>query len=226
MKRGVEEGVLHFVRRRVVIHPHHNAHGVQLGWVMQIDDGLPDDLVVWDVEVDGVVRAQARRAPVDLHHFRKAFSYLEPIAYLVRAVDLERHASDDAAKKVLCGKGENDRCRAGSSEQTTQLAFRVIANAEHEEKGDEENEQRTQLTQKLRDDRLAALLEIKIPKITVDQRDDDCGAEEDDRRPDVIPPAQIEPIDPGAGIRAQSKGKELKEDANTLTGPPFQQAPE
>jgi hypothetical protein len=47
-----------------------------LGGVVQIDDGFPDDFVVWNVEVNAVVRAQTGRAPVDFHDFGEAFANL------------------------------------------------------------------------------------------------------------------------------------------------------
>src|SRR4030095_9776257 len=112
-----------------------------------------------------------RRAPVDLHDLGKAFTDLEPIAYFVGLVDLHRHAGNDTAEKILGRKGEDDGSGAGSREKTAQLALGVIAKAKHKEEGDQENYERDQFPQKLWDDRLAALFEIKIPEIAIDQRD-------------------------------------------------------
>ena len=49
---------------------------MDLGRIMQINDGALDDFVVRNVEVNAVVRAQPRRAPVDLHHFAVGIAHL------------------------------------------------------------------------------------------------------------------------------------------------------
>ena len=221
LQRGVEEGVLHLVRRDVVIDPDHDPHGVQLLRIMQIDDRLADDLVIRDVEVNRVVRAQAGRAPVDLHDLGKVFADLEPIAHFVGLVDLQRHAGDDAAEEILGRKGEDDGGGAGGGEEAAQLSFRVVAEAQDKEERDQENDERDYFAEKLRDDRLATLFEIKIPEIAIDQRDHHRSAQEDQRGADMIAPAQIEPVNPGRGVEAEGEGKELEKDAERNAGAPL-----
>ena len=57
--------------------------------VMKVDDRLPDDLVVGNVEINGVIGAQTGGAPVDLHHFGEAIADLQPVADLVGPADLQ-----------------------------------------------------------------------------------------------------------------------------------------
>ena len=180
---------------------------------MQIDDRLADDLVIRDVEVNRVVRPEAGRAPIDLHDLGKVFAHLEPIADLVGLVDLQRHAGDDAAEEILGRESEDDGGGAGGREEATQLSFRMVAEAQNKEERDQENDERDQLAEKLRDDRLAALFEIKIPEITIDQRDHHRSAQKDQCGAGMIAPAQIEPVDPGRGVEAEGEGKELEKDA-------------
>src|SRR6202040_132832 len=98
---GASERVFHAIGRSVVIDPDANTHGVDLGRVMEIDDGGPNDLVVRNIEINVVVRAQAGGSPVDLHHFGESISHLQPVAHFVRPVDLDRHAGNDSAEEIL-----------------------------------------------------------------------------------------------------------------------------
>src|SRR5205823_9190558 len=72
---GAGQCVLYSIWRRVVINAHMDAHGMRLGWVMQVNDSGLDDFAVGDVEIDVVVGAKACRAPVDLAHFTEGLAY-------------------------------------------------------------------------------------------------------------------------------------------------------
>src|SRR5438105_13143808 len=74
------ERILNAIGRDFVVDANANSHRMYLGGVVQIDDGLPDDLAVWNVEVNAVVGAQTGGAPVDLHVFGKALADLSPVA--------------------------------------------------------------------------------------------------------------------------------------------------
>ena len=52
--------ILYSIWRDIVINAHTDAHGVSLGWVMQVNDGGLDNFAVGDVEIDVVVGAKAR----------------------------------------------------------------------------------------------------------------------------------------------------------------------
>ena len=51
------------------LHGHLQAHGMERGWIVQIDDGLLGNLVIGHVQEDVVIGAQAGGAPVDFHDF-------------------------------------------------------------------------------------------------------------------------------------------------------------
>jgi hypothetical protein len=51
------ERILNAIRRCLIVDANANSHRVDLSGVMQIDDGFPDDFVVWNVEVNAVVCA-------------------------------------------------------------------------------------------------------------------------------------------------------------------------
>ena len=155
----------------MVIDPHPDTHGVQIRRIVQINDGRADDLVIRNIEVNVVVRAQTRRAPVDLHDLGKAFADLEPIARFVGLIDLQRHAGDDTAEEILGRKGEDDGSGAGGGEEAAQLSFRMVAEAQDKEERNQENDECDYFAEKLWDDRLATLFEIKIPEVAIDQRD-------------------------------------------------------
>ena len=48
---------------------------MSLGGVMQVNDGGLDNFAVGNVEIDVVVGAKARGAPVDLAHFTEGLAY-------------------------------------------------------------------------------------------------------------------------------------------------------
>ena len=75
-------------------------------------------------------------------------------------------------------------------------------------------------------DGLAALLEVEIPEIAIDQRDHDAGAEQGERGADVVPLAQIDPVNPDGGVESEGEREELEEDAEAHAGAAFQQPPD
>jgi hypothetical protein len=56
---------------------------------MEIDDLVAHHLVVWDIEINVIVRAQPGGTPVDLTHFRVGLADLQPVADLVGPIDLD-----------------------------------------------------------------------------------------------------------------------------------------
>src|ERR1700730_14653817 len=170
---GAAERIFHAVRRNIVIDPHANAHGVDLSRVMEIDDGGANDLVVRNIEINVVVRAQAGGSPVDLHHFGESISHLQPVAPFVRPVNLDRHAGNDSAEEILPGKTANDRGNAGAGEHAFQLAFGVIAEAQNKEERDQEKDERDHFAQKMGNSDLPALFKIQIKQIAIDQGEDE-----------------------------------------------------
>src|ERR1700719_2701201 len=119
--------------------------------VMEVNDRALDDLVVGNVEINGVVGAQPRRTPVDLSDLAVSVANLQPVADFVWSVNLQRHSGDDSAEQILAGDAEDDHSDARTGEQTLQLTFRVIADAEHQEQRDQKDQCAEYLAQKMRD---------------------------------------------------------------------------
>src|SRR4029077_16599402 len=92
-----------------------------------------------------------------------------------------------------------------------QLSFRMVAEAQDKEERDQENNECDYFTEKLWDNRLATLFEIKIPEVAIDQSDYHRGTQEDQRSAGMIAPAQT--VNPGRGVEAEGEGKELEKDA-------------
>jgi hypothetical protein len=57
---------------------------------VEIDDRVPRDLIIRDVEVNPVIGPEPGGTPVDLHHFREPVLDLKPVADFVGLADLER----------------------------------------------------------------------------------------------------------------------------------------
>src|SRR6266496_3217946 len=113
-----KKGIFHAIGWILVFNSNANAHGMDLRWVMKVDDGVANHLVVRDIEINGVIRAQPRRAPVNFHYFGKALAHLQPVADLVGPIQLDRNASDNPGKKVLPGKSEDNRDNPGAGEHS------------------------------------------------------------------------------------------------------------
>ena len=100
----------------------------------------------------------------------------------------------------------------------------MVADAEHEQQRDKENDERDQLAEELRDHGLAPLFDIKIPEIAIDERDHDPGAEEGERGADVVAVAQVDPVNPERGVESQSEREELEDHSKANAGPALQQS--
>src|SRR5262249_34905048 len=116
--RSPPERILHAVGRHGVIDTDPNAHGVDLGGVMQINDLVAYHLVVRDIEINVVVRAKPGGTPVDLTHFAVGVTHLQPITDLVRPIDLDRYATNDSGKEILSCEPKNDRNDAGARQES------------------------------------------------------------------------------------------------------------
>ena len=93
----------------------------------------------------------------------------EPVARFERLADLEGDAGDDVPQQILQGEAEHDggdaraREQAGNGEPVADLQH-------HEERGDED-QQRDELTEKLRRLRVRLALKPRLPEIAPHQRD-------------------------------------------------------
>src|ERR1041384_3619608 len=143
---------------------------------MEIDDRMARDLIVRDIEINPVVGAQPRGAPVDLHHFREPILDMEPVADLVRLADLKRDTGDDAAEQILGREAEHNRGDARPSEDAAQLSFRVITDAQDDKQSDQVNEERDDLAKEMWNRRAPLFLPVRIPEVAIEQGDEKRGA--------------------------------------------------
>src|SRR5262249_31108337 len=135
-----------------------------------------------------VVRTKPGRTPVDLPHLSICVTHLQPIADFVGPVDLQRHAGNDAAEEILTGKAENECDKTGPDDDAFELALGVITEAEHEKQRDQKQNERDEFAQKMRNRRLLAPPKVKIPDVTINQRDHQRGTQKYRGRAEVNAP--------------------------------------
>src|SRR5438552_7485737 len=191
-------------------------------WIVEVDDLVANHLVVRDIEINAVIRAQPRRTPVDLHHFGKALAYLQPVADFVGAVELDRYAADDPGKQILPRKSDNDRDDPGAREKPFQLRFGVITGTQDKKKRDQENNAAYDLAEKMRDWRLSFLFEIEIPHIAIHQRDHERCAQQYDGCADMISPRCMNSVKGEGGVECKRQTEKPKQQAKPHTCAPFQ----
>ena len=176
---------------------------MDLGRIVQIDDLVAHHLVVRDVEVNVVVRAEPRGTPVDLTHFPVGIAHLQPITELVGPIKLNRYATDDAGEQILSSEAYNDCDHAGSGKQSLQLRFSMVSVAQDQEQGDQEYDTADDLTKKMWNRCLAFLFEIEVPDVAINQSDNQRSAQQDRHCSNVIPPRSVHSIHRDGGIKRQ-----------------------
>ena len=72
--------------------------------------------------------------------------------------------------------------------------------------------------------RLPFLLEIEIPKITIDEGDNDDRAEKNEGGANVIAPVGLNPIDGNRGIKSEGETEKLEGECKGNVRPPFEKA--
>src|SRR5438105_1191443 len=102
----------------------------------------------------------------------------------------------------------------------------MIADAQDQQQRDQENDQPHNFAEEFRDDGLATLFEVKIPKIAIDQSDHHGGAQKRENGADVVAQVEIEPINPGSKVKSEGKGEELEKNAEPNAGATFQEPPD
>src|SRR6185436_11031240 len=158
--RSPPQRIFYAVGWHSVIDTHPDAHGVDLGGIMQINDLVTHHLVVRDIEINVVVRAKPGGTPVDLTHFAVGVANLQPVTDLIWPIDLDRYAANDSGKEILSSEPENDRNDAGACQQSFQLRLGVIAVTQDKQQNDQEDEAADYLTQKMRNRCLTFLFEV------------------------------------------------------------------
>src|SRR5437762_5888472 len=72
--RSSKKRILYPIGSVLILDPDANSHCMDLRRVMEIDNRVANHLVIRDIEINAVIRAQPRRPPVNLHHFGKALA--------------------------------------------------------------------------------------------------------------------------------------------------------
>src|SRR2546430_14045199 len=78
----------------------------------------------------------------------------------------------------------------------------------------------------MRDGSLLFLFEIKIPDVTIDQRDDDRGTQHQEDRANVIAKIDRDSVNPQPDIKRERETKELIRNAELNVGAALQKAPD
>ena len=137
---------------------------------------------------------------------------------------MQRHAGDDPAEQILSGEPENDRSGPRGRQQSCQPLVSAITVPQHDQQRDQVDKKRDNLPGKMRDGRLLFLFEIEIPDVTIDQRDDEGGAQEDERSSNVIAQIESDAIRPQRGVSSERQTKKPIQNAEANAGAPLQKS--
>ena len=150
---------------------------------VQIHNRLTRQFTVGDFDGNIIHCPQSGRAPIDFNDFCVAVVHEEPIAVGERFADLQCDTGEDVADQVLRRQADNHRGDARGNQQRFDAL--AVADLEHQEDGDDQDDHRKHLGQEFRDFDPVPLLEIQFPKVAIHQRDGDTRAQNDHRRPQV-----------------------------------------
>src|SRR6266853_3333446 len=217
-----KERIFHTIGSVLILDPDANPHRMDFRWIVKIDDRMANHLVVRDIEINAVVCAQPRRAPVNLHYFGKALAHLQPVTDFVGPVNLDRYAADDPGKQILPRKSDDDCDYPGAREQAFQLRFGVITGTQDKEKRDQKNDPADNLTKKMRDQCLPFLFEIEIPNVPIDQSDHERCAQQDNGCADMISPGRVHAVKSEGGVERKRQTEEPEQEPKPHTCAPFQ----
>src|SRR4029077_6485157 len=148
------------------------------------------------------------------------------VAHPKGVANLQLNAGNNSSEKVLSGKTDNDSDDARTREKALELRFSVIAEAEDEQKSDEENQQGKDLAQNVRNGGLPLLLEIEVPEKMIGERDNESRAEQDEGSADVPAPVGVDAINGDGGIKRQGEAENLEEKSQRHLRAPFEQSAE
>ena len=115
---SAHQRVFHAIGWILIFNSYANAHRVDFGRIVQIDDLVANHLVVWDVEINIVIRTEPSGTPVDLAHFGVGVAYLQPITDLIGPINLDRYAADNPGKEILSSEANDDCDYAGAGQQS------------------------------------------------------------------------------------------------------------
>jgi len=76
---------------------------------VEVDDGLPGDIAIRDLDADIIVRSQPRRAPVDFNDLGIPVIDKQPVSMEVGFAHLQGYPRDNIADQVLRRQTQDDR---------------------------------------------------------------------------------------------------------------------
>src|SRR4029453_1308097 len=186
--------VFHAIGLILIFNSYANAHRVDFGRIVQIDDLVANHLVVWDVEINVVIRTEPSGTPVDLAHFGVGVAYLQPIPDLIGPINLDRYAADNPGKEILSSEAKDDCDNARAGQQSFEVRLGMVAVTQDKQQYNQENDPAGNLTEKMRYRRLSFLFEIKIPNGTINQRDNQRRAQQNYSCTDMISPGCVDTV--------------------------------
>ena len=102
------------------------------------------------------------------------------------------------------------------------MSFRVIADAQNEEEGDEIDEKRDDLAKKMGNRRPPFFFPIQFPEVAIEKSDNERRAEKKENGPNVIPPIGLDTVEPHRGVKGEGQTEKLEEHAQGNASPPFE----
>ena len=100
----------------------------------------------------------------------------------------------------------------------------MIDEAQHQEQRDEKNEEPHDLSNEFWYRDLSPFLEVGVPQVMIDQRDDDTASQQDEGGDQVISELRSHAVNPDRGVEGQREAEKLKWHTQANAGAALQQA--
>src|ERR1700730_720855 len=97
----------------------------------------------------------------------------------------------------------------------------MIDEAENEKQRDDENDERDDLTQKVRNRRLFAPFKVNVPNVTIDQRNDERAAQQDCCSTDMHAPRRLQSVDSQRRVKCECQTEKLIQNSQANFGASF-----
>ena len=94
----------------------------------------------------------------------------------------------------------------------------MIADVQDDQQCDQVNEDGDDLPEKMRDSRAPFLFPVGIPKIAIEKRYDERGAEKKERGADMFAPVGLHAVERNGGVKRERETKKLEEKAEAHAG--------
>src|SRR5512133_1326051 len=97
----------------------------------------------------------------------------------------------------------------------------MVAVAQDKQQYDQKNDAADNLTKKMRNRCLPFLFEIEIPDVTINQRDNQCRAQQDCCRTHMVSPRRMNAVHHDGCVKREYQTEEPKQQAESYTGATF-----